>query len=329
MSLLIPYYEPQLAPTDSKIQPNTALVTPIQGAGWKRGDIVVQQTVGTATLPPGNGTGTLAGVAGPLASAVTLGTYAVAGAPTQTYWIVVTYAASGGESQASQEFTITCPAGYVPSVTVASAGAPGAATSFNWYASILPGSELKQNAAIVTLGTASNGANPLTNAVGANVGATNLSGNILGLAQTDNLSSFGAYPGGSFVSPQNAFGATSDFPPMTPSELSQLYIVTLYNQPLEISLVQSASLSQALVGTQVGLNWASATGGGTIVTADPSQSNKVATIVGIAQGVPPLLISNATATTGTAQGPGPTGNFGDLGGRVIITFLPAALLNLA
>lgn len=320
--LTIPYYEPQLAPSNSILQPNTRLVTPSQSGSWKRGDIVFQQTTGSITLPPGNGANALAGVAGPATSAITIANHAVAGAPAQSYYIICTYTDGGtGESQSSSEILYNCPAGNVPAVTVASAGKPSAATDFNVYAGILPGTEVQQTTATV-LGSTSNLAYPLTNNRGGNVISSNPSGNILGLAQEASNRTFGAFPGGTYIDPKSAYGATADFPPLAPTELSQLYLISLVNQPLEISLSQAYAMNANLQDTQVGLT-VDATSGW--VYADPAASNKVATITDIPQSVPALIISNATASSGNALGPGPTGQPGDLGGRVIITFLSTAL----
>ena len=327
MPLLIPYYEPALSYGDNTLQPPTRLVTPIQGAAWNRGDIVVLATTGSVTVPPGNGAGGLAGVYGPAASAITVAGYAVAGAPAQAYWIIVAYNDnSTGISLPSQEILYQAPAGYVPAVTVSVTGEPPGSGYFHTYIGIQPGNEYKQDASATALGSTFNAAYPLTNYQGANQGATNLSGSILGLAQTGNASTFGAYPGGQYVSPQNAFGTTSDFPPLTPSELYQLYVIDLHEVLVEMSLVQSYSLYNSLIGTTVGLNLATAIGGGSVFVADPSQSNKVGTIVDIAQGAPPLIISNASATSGNALGPGPTGSPGDFGGRVIVRFTSTALV---
>lgn len=322
MPLTIPYYEPQLAPSNSLLQPNTRLVTPVQNGSWKRGDIVYQQTVGSITLPPGNGANALAGVAGPPASAITIANHASSGAPALPYYIICSYTDGGtGESQSSTEILYNCPAGYVPAVTVSSTGKPSAATDFNVYAGILPGTEVQQTTA-TALGSASNLAYPLTNSRGANAISSNPSGSLLGLAQEGSARTFGAFPGGTYIDPKSAFGATADFPPLAPTELYSLYLISLVNQPLEISLSQAYAMNAGLQDTQVGLTVDATTG---IVYADPAASNKVATITDIPQSVPALIINNATASSGNAVGPGPTGSPGDLGGRVIITFLSTAL----
>jgi hypothetical protein len=312
---------------DTTLQPPTKLVTPIQNASWIRGDIVVLQTTGSITVPPGNGSGAYVGQGGPPGSAITFGTTASAGAPQQAYWVVTTYVVAGSESQASAEQIVNCPAGYVPTVSVASGGsAPSGATGFNTYVGVYPANEFLQNSSATSLGSTFTVVYPLTNCQGANRGLTNLTGSILGMAQSDSTATFGAYSGGSYVSDQLAFGSTSDFPPLTPAELYQLYVIDLRLVQLEISLSQAYGFYNSLQGTTVGLNWANATGGGTIVIADPAQANKVATIVDLAQGVPPLLISPATASGGTAQGPGITGNPGDYGGRVIVRFTGTTLV---
>lgn len=315
--LLIPYYEPQLAPSNSVFQPNPFLVTPAQNASWKRGDILAQVTTGSITPVPGNGANALAGVAGPAASAITITNHASTGAPALAYYIVATYTDGGtGESKASAEILYNAPAGYVPEVTVASAGAPSGATDFNVYAGLAPGGAVQQTTG-TALGSASDLAYPLTNSRGANAITSNPSANLLGIAQSSSDSTFGAFPGGTYIPKTSAFGATADFPPIAPGELGQLYCISLNGQPLEISLSQAYALEKSLEGTSVGLT-VDATSGW--VYADPAASNKVARIQGVQSNIPALIISNATATSGNALGPGPTGQYGDLGGRVIITF---------
>lgn len=331
MPLTQPYYRPQLSYGNNTLQPPTRLVTPQQGAAWNADDIVVLATTGSITSPPGNGTGALAGIAGPATSAITVAGYAVTGAPAQAYWIIVAYSNSGGTaiSQPSQEIYYQAAAGYVPAVTVSTTGEPSSSGYFQTYIGTLPGTEALQNtqSSPTALGSAYDAAYPLANSQGANQGATNQSGNILGLAQSPSTSTFGAFPGGAYVPSDRAYGSTSDFPPLAQTnELFQLYVIDLSLVNLEMSLSQSYGYYQTLVGTEVGLNLAAATGGGYVFIADPSQSNKVARIVDLATGVPPLIISNATATSGTALGPGPTGSYGDFGGRVIVEFLSSALL---
>lgn len=306
----IAYQPPRLVGTTNIREPKPFVVLPTQNAAWRAGDILVQSVTGAIVLPPSVGSGALASAAGPLASAITLGTTAATGAPATTYYGVVTYTGTSAESVASAPFIINCQAGQVPNITVASAGAPTGATGFSSYLGLYPGQYFRQNAA-VALGSAAAAAYPLTNFQGANRGATNLSANILGLAQTSSDATFFAGIGGAISAGQNSsqLGSTNTVQPLVPSDAYQLYVTGLgYGQLIELNLNQNTALSQGLLGTTAGLTLDSSSG---IWTVDPTQSNKIFTISEFRQGA---LI-----------GPTGSGSYGDLGARVV-GFLNSGLL---
>lgn len=80
---------------------------------------------------------------------------------------------------------------------------------------------------------------------------------------------------------------------------------------LEISLNQATTLANSLVGTQVGLGYDATTG---YFFADPGAANKV--------GIIELLPGGPDAPRGAQTG---NGQIGDLGGRVVISFIASAL----
>lgn len=307
----IQYQPPKLVGSAGIKEPKPFTILPTQNAAWRAGDIVVQSTTGTVVLPPAVGSGALASAAGPAVSAITLGTTAVSGAPALTYYGVATYTGSSAESVVSAPFIINCLPGTVPNITVASAGAPAGATGFSVYLGLYPGQYIRQNTA-VALGSAGASTYPLTNFQGANRGATNLSANILGLAQTAVDATFFSGLGGSFTAGQNSsqLGATNTVQPLVPSDAYLLYVTGLgYGQYVELNLNQNTALSQGLIGSTAGLTLDSSSG---IWTVDPTQSNKIFTIIEFRQGV---LI-----------GPTGSGSFGDLGARVVGYFNSGLLL---
>lgn len=311
MANVISYQPPRIVGTGNIKEPKPFLVYPTQAAAWRAGDLVVQATTGAIVNAPSVGSGTLAAAAGPALSAVTLGNTAVAGAPITTYYGVVTYTGTSAESVPSLPFIVNCPSGQVPSITVAAAGAPGTATGFSTYLGLVPGQYIRQNTA-TALGSPANATYPLTNFIGANRGATNLSANILGLAQSASDATFFAGIGGSISAGQNSsqLGATNTIQPLVPSDAAQLYVTGLgYGQYVEFNLINTVALQVGLLGTTAGITLDS--GSGTFVV-DPSQSNKIFTIAEFRQGV--------------YQGPTASGTLGDLGAR-IVGFFNSGLLN--
>lgn len=312
----IGYYEPRIVGNGSIKEPVKFMVNPAQGAAWRRGDIVVQATTGTITALPTAGQGALATAAIPGssgASAVTITNSASSGAPAQTYFIALTYTATSAESQPAY-FVQNCPPGYIPTITVASAGAPSGATNFAAYVGLLPGYYSLQQASKTTtaLGSAFNVAYPLTNSAGANRGATNLSGSILGLADSMSDETYFDGYGGSFTAGRagSRLGSTNTIAPLTPTEAPLLYVVGLGNgQRVELNLVNTTAWSPYLLGTTAGLALDSSTG---FFVVDPGQSNKIVTIVDQRPGV--------------YIGPTASGTAGDLGARVVVEFSSSSLL---
>lgn len=315
MGATIQYQPPRIVGTGNIKEPKPFVVLPTQNAAWRAGDILVQSTTGTITNPPAVGSGSLASALAPGAtgaSAITLGTSASAGAPALTYYGVATYTGTSAESATSAPFIINCPAGFLPTVTVASAGAPGTATGFNTYLGLYPGQYFKQDASATSLASAFTATYPLANFLGANRGATNLSSNILGIAQTAVDATYFSGIGGAFTAGQNSsqLGSTNTVPPLMPSDAYQLYVTGLgYGQYVELNLNQNTMLTQGILGTTAGLTLDAASG---IWTVDPTQSNKIVTIAEFRQGV--------------AIGPTASGSFGDLGARVVVYFNSGLLL---
>lgn len=302
----IAYSPARIVGSPSIREPKPFVVLPAQNAAWRAGDILIQSTTGTFTAPPSVGVGAgLASASAPAASAVTLGTSASAGAAAATYFIQVTYTATGQETVPSQIFIQNCPAGTVPTVNVASAGAPAAATNFAAYIGLLPGNLSLQQATKTTtaLGSTFTAAYPLTNSQGANKCATNVSSGILGIAQTDSNALYFSGIGGSMTAGQasSLLGATNTVAPLTPQEAPYLYVTGLgYGQLVEMNLNQNTALTLNLIGSTAGINIDSTTG---FPTIDPTQSNKIFTITDFRQGV--------------FIGPTASGTLGDLGARVI------------
>lgn len=197
----------------------------------------------------------MASTAGPAASAVTLGTTAAAGAPAATYYILVSYTATSNESLASQEFVVNCAAGNVPTVNVASAGAPGAATNFACYASVVQGAETLQQASKTTtaLGATFTLANPLINPSGIGRAASNANSGICGLTLHDSAALYASGIGGSNTAGgiANLLGTWGNPPPLGGPDAQQALVASLVNgQPIEISLKQPwlSSLEGAAAG---------------------------------------------------------------------------------
>lgn len=80
---------------------------------------------------------------------------------------------------------------------------------------------------------------------------------------------------------------------------------------LEISLNQATTLANSLIGTQVGLGYDAGSG---FFFADPTAGNKI--------GVIQMLPGGPDAPRGAQVG---NGQIGDLGGRVVISFIASAL----
>lgn len=269
----VPFLMPKVSQIPGILAPTPRGFFKSQAAAFKQGDFVKLVTTGTATFPAP--TGGLATSAGPAASAVTISYTTSAGAPQQTYYILVTYTATGQESQESQEFNIQVPAGNVPTVSVASAGAPAAATNFAAYIGLLPGQELLQQASKTTtaLGATFTAANPLTNFVGINQCATNDNANIVGIA-LHGSNAIWAPQAGPVGNNASLLGGWANPAPLNSIEPAKVMVAQLLvGTPFEISVKQP--WYDGMAGTTFGLTLDSTSG---YFVADNSQSNKVITV---------------------------------------------------
>lgn len=276
----IPYITPRLVAVPGIDSPTPRSYNIAPAAAFREGDFVVLQAAAAGKLPAP--TGALAAAAGPAASAVTLGTTASAGAPAATYYIITSYTAAGTESLLSQEFVVNCAAGTVPTVNVAAAGAPGAATNFAAYASTVEGGETLQQATKTTtaLGTTFTIPNPLINQAGLVRAATNSNASIAGLTLHDSAAVYATGIGGSLTAggPGNLLGTWGNPPPLAPGDPAQALVVSLVNgQPIEISLAQPWLAS--MQGTTAGLLLDTSQQAAGVFVADTSQANKVLTIL--------------------------------------------------
>ena len=303
MALTIPYLLPQWQATPDFSSPLQVPYYPAPQAIWREGDLLISTVTGTVVTPPGAGLGTLAGVPGPLASRITVTSTATTGAPGGTYYYQVTDALSGGnESTPSQEFVYNVLPGFTPTVVVSATGAPATGTSYNLYASFLPGLEARQTAAIVAYGTTTTLPAVLVNSMGVRRAASNPAANIVGLAVNDsNQSYFNGGGGSAAVGNQSLFGATVTLPPLTPPEVLTAYVVKLQGGTYwEFSLRQTIAWTPALVGTACGLYLDPVTN---FFVVDTAQNGNVVTIVGSSDGVQSI-----------------TGAIGDFGKRILVTF---------
>lgn len=301
-------WEPQYVGNPDFSAPLQVPVLVAPGAAWRRGDFIVSQTVGTILTPAP--TGSMAATAGPALAAVTVGSSASAGAPGGTYYCTVTYTATSNESLPSLEFPINVLPGFVPTVSVAAAGAPAAATNFAAYMALTPGYEALQQATRTTtaLGATFTAANPLTNSVGMARAATNAA-TLAGMAVNDSNENFYGGPGGSSnIGNQSLMGATMNQSPLTPNEAQLAYVMKLTGGAiveinLRLNVANTWTPILAAQGAQVGLFYDPSG----FPTADVGQANKVATILQGSDGVPSVVGTN-----------------GDIGKRVQIQFLTSA-----
>ena len=303
MALTIPYLLPQWQGSPDFSSPLQLPYYPAPGAVWREGDLLISTVTGTVVTPPGNGLGTLAGVAGPLASRIAVTQTLTTGAPGGTYYYQVTDALTGGnETIPSQEFVVNSLPGYTPTFTISATGAPATATSYNLYVGRLPGLEAKQTGSIVAYATPTTLPATLTNSMGVSRAASNPSANIVGIAVNDSTQNFFNGGGGStLVGNQSLFGATVTLPPLTPAEAIQAYVTKLQGGTYwEFSLRQTIAWSPALVGTICGLYLDPTTN---FFVVDTAQNGNIVTIVGSSDGVQTI-----------------TGSIGDFGKRVLVNF---------
>lgn len=313
MPQILSYREPTYVGNGNIKEPFPVPVNMAQGAVCRRGDILVQAVTGSIVVPPNPGSGTFAGLPGPAASRVTIGSTTSAGAPAATYFIEVTDAEAGPkETLPSQIFVSNCPPGYVPTVLVSATGAPAGATGTYIYVGLLPDYLAQQNSSINTYATTFDVVYPLTNSAGATLAASSANANILGMAQhASNENYFDGF-GGSFLAgnPGSRLGSTNQLPPLTPDEAPLVYVVTLgAGTILEMSLnAASGGFSPYMIGSAFGLTYDTATGW---FTADTT-ATQCGNIIGQRPGV--------------YIGPTQQGNPGDAGTRVLVQFLASTLL---
>lgn len=227
---------------------------------WLNGQFLVQQTQG-AIAPP-NPNGSLVNTPGPITftnSAQTtqtiLGLAVSAGAPSQTYYIAVSYVGAAAiESLTSPCIPFVTPAGFVPTVSVIASGAPLGATGFDVYAGLFPRVWYRQSAA-TALGATSTLVYPLTNYTGAGPIVAGSATNILGLAlcYSDQIvDPLSAAPGR-----RSPYGATMSTAPLMADNAVLPYARAGYGT-FELNLVQG--YSSGLVGVAIGLNIDALTG---------------------------------------------------------------------
>lgn len=323
------YFEPQRAGSPL-LSPDVGAQLPAQGATWLRGNfLIAQSTIGGHAIVVPKPIGSMANVPGPVGFNITLlshfttqtvGNVTIAGhnssgAPAATYYIFMTYDAAGpSESLAGPEFVVNCVAGIVPGVTVASTGAPSAATGTHIYAGIFSGSETQQDFPATNLGSEAVLTSPLLTNYGLAQAPSNTTANIVGMAQNYNNSNYFSGTGGSVgVGLDSLFGATMDIPALTPQEVNLGYYDRLQFQQVEVNLVQP--YYPALNGQPVGITLDPTTG---FHVADTTATT-CATLLRKADGA---QITSQGGITGLQS----LGNVGDSGARVIIQFLPAALI---
>lgn len=312
------YRAPSLIGSPNLKEPLQRLGVPAQNAVWRAGDVLLTQTTGSITAPPATlfaGSGSLANTIAPGAvggNAVTITNATTAGAAAASYYIIVTNTYSGGEGPPSQVFIQNCPPGTTPAITVASAGAPGAATNFAAYVGVVYGSLSLQQATKTTtaLGSAYTVPATLTNNIGLARAATGTSSNIFGIALNDSNANYFNGPGGSFLAGNagSPLGATTSVPPLQPFEAQGAYALGLGNgQLVEMSLVNTTAWYPSLGGLAVGLTLDATTG---FFIADPGQT-QVGNIVDHRDGAYIGITGNGTT--------------GDTGVRVIVQFLSSVL----
>lgn len=156
----------------------------------------------------------------------------------------------------SAEFIQNCPAGFVPQVTVASAGAPAGATNYAVYASVMEGAETLQQATKTTTALGANFTlpNPLINPSGITRAASNANSGIAGLTLHDSGALYATGVGGSNTAGgiNQLLGTWGNPPPLGGFDAAQALVVPLIlSQAVEISLKQP--WTSGLSGSQAGL----------------------------------------------------------------------------
>jgi hypothetical protein len=275
--MAVPYVMPRVFGTPGKDSPDLANYLKAQNAAFKAGDFLALVTTGTIVNP--NPNGSIAAAPGPImpnviGSPVTITNVATAGAVAQTYYIILTYVGAAAiESQPSQEYLFSSPAGYTPSVVVTSVGAPVGATGTAEYVGLLPGSEAQQAASTNFTVTFTLPAT-LANYQGVNQATTNQAANIVGLALHGSDAVWATGVGGSSTAGanRNLLGVTANPPPIgDPGNFGVVVVKLRQSQPLVMSLVQPFYNNITAVGLLLD------TVSGKFVL-DTTQSNKIFTI---------------------------------------------------
>ena len=302
MAISVPYVSPRVVGLPGVQSPTPRAFSLAQNAAFREGDIIVLNTVpatgaaGKFPFPQGS----MAALPGPLPANYTVTTPAQAGAPAQTYYIVLAYTATGNESLASAEFLVNCAAGTTPQINVAAAGAPAAATNFAVFAGIYSGGETLQQASITTTALGANFqiAATLINPVGVVRAATNANTLIAGIACNDSQALWATGVGGSQTGGNiaNLLGTWPNPPPLSNVDPQQVLADSLLNAALvEISL--RTPWSNGLVGAAFGIALETSQQTAGIFVADVT-ATACGVIVGPAQGVE-SDVGGGTGDTGT------------------------------
>lgn len=307
MGIIVPS-APQWAMEAGYASVDTIQVTPDENAFWREGDILTTGTTGTIASP--NPNGALSALPGPAVgtSLVTLGITPSANKPAQDYYGILTFiGAANIESQASAPFIISCPFGYLPTISVSATGAPAAATDFGVYLGTIPGQYFRQSIA-TALGGTYTGTNPLTNHTGVVRAGAGISAGIIGMADCNSDRFYAGYPGGSQqTSARSLFGASQAMSPGWDNNAFQLPVTKLAIGYVVMNLLQPwyDSLQNSAAGLNIDTGNTFVAGGTNFFIVDNTQTAC-------------LTIVKRMYQNGY-------GNIGDIGARVLCKFYPAAL----
>lgn len=267
-----------------------------QSPSFRESDFLALVTTGTINTPSPQGG--LATATGPslgqnfnlpnTSASLTVGNVAItatgSGAPTNavSYYVQLTYCDSGSESIPGAEFILNCAGGVLPIVNVTTAGGTGAG-HYSPYIGLFSGGEARQVAALTTqaINSAFTFPSPLTNNIGINQAATNQSGSIVGIAMADAEARYARGVGGAanVGGPGNLLGYWANPSPLGPPDPLQMLVQPLINGQL-VSINLKQAWYPSLIGTTAGLLIDPTSG---YFVLDNSQSNKIATIVGMSQ----------------------------------------------
>jgi hypothetical protein len=282
----------------------------LQGAVWNDGDFLANVTRGTLLNPAPNGALALA-LAPVLNFNLFTGVVASAGAPAQDYYGVASFTDGTAESLTSLDFTISAPAGFLPTVLVTAVGAPAGATDFYYYLGTMPTVYWRQNIGGTALGTVATATNPLTNAFGPNAAPVGVSTGILGMANEASDHYFAGFPGGSAAAGDRSLvGASQAMAPGWDNDAFKTPVLKLQSAIIAINLLQpyypSMDNSQT-VGLNIDSTGAFIPNGTGFYIADTTQT------------------ACATILARAHQNIGVEAN-GDVGARVLVKFFSAALV---